>query len=348
MRPVVPTIHQSTADHATVGLATGPLAITGVLTVTVVVAITVLVLAVLLVVRSRRERGGGTSERDLPGLGRAVLLPVARPRSATELARLAGMIAAVDHGRVSPLHVLPPDGGQPERAAADDLLRLAGAELDEMGCEAAPVLRAAASVAEGVLHAAVERDTTLVVVGWPSEGRHDRELGRPVDRIVEDVPAPVVVARLDGHDWSQVILVPPAGEAGVGELASLRLGREIGQRLAGAYGIDLRLAGPPPGGGLGDLLDGVPVGDMAIGDDEFGDPEVLTVLAVPPRVEDLRRISSRVRSSGDVLLVLSHGPAARERRPLLPAAEELYTPVDTDADANANAARRRSADDQES
>jgi hypothetical protein len=262
----------------------------------VVAVVTAVAIALLVTVLVRRSRRVPRATPEPPHLGASVLVPVSRPRSAIHLVDLAEIIAMPDRGRLIALNVVTEDASDEERIAADLILQQAEVACADAGCETDQVLRVARSVAEGVLHAVVERDATLVLCGWPSVRRPDSRLGPPVDRIVAESPAPVVIARLDGHDWQRVALAERPGEA----TASQRLAAEVARRIVDDRGLELERR-----------------------EDPLVDPTALVVRGVAPEAGALQRAVHAAGEAGDVLLALSHGPAAEDRRPLLPASAEL-------------------------
>lgn len=312
------------------------IAVTTTVVTTTAVVILIAIAAVALVRRARGARAGGATERATEGtrsrLGAMVLVPIARPRSAAYLVEIAAAFTNAAGGRMLVLTVLESEPTDEERTNADLLLQQAEVAAVDTGAEVSTNLRVGREVSESVLHATVEHDASLVVVGWPSAAGEEGRLGRPVDRIVADAPAPVVIGRLEGHHWQRVLLRLPRGDISHGQLASLRLAVETARRVSHAHGLPLLRSSDPRDERAAALVADVPV-DAGGGseDDPYGDPDVLTVVGVDPAPTVLERELERTASAGDLLVALAHGPAAEDRRPLLRTAQELDEPSDAQA-----------------
>lgn len=291
--------------------------VAGLASISVTLALGTIVLLAALWALAERTRRRADAQ---PTLGEAILVPVARPRSAFGLVGFAAAIAAEDRGRLVAVNVIGADADRQGRIGAETLVQATEVVAADQGCEVSTLVRASRTVADGVLHTAVEHAATLVVVGWPSEGRHERDLGCPVDRIVAEAPAPVIVTRLDGGDWQRVVL------RGVdvrrrGGRPSLRLAAAVARRIAAYRHVPLTCTSDLDRPEVRQLLAGVEQVEPA--DEQLGDPEVLTIAAVPPGTQALERAVARMRGIGDVALVLSHGAVAEHHRPLLPTAQRL-------------------------
>lgn len=300
---------------------------TAALTTLIVTGAVAVALTVMLILIARRSRRSPDEDAGRSAVGRTVIVPIARPRSATYLVELGAAVANEVGGRLLVLTALV-DGREETRTAAELLLQQAEVVAAETGVETSTAVRAGRSPAEAVLHSTVEHDASLVIVGWPSGDGGEGHLGPPVDRIVSDAPAPVLVARFDGHHWQRVLLRLPRGPVRAAELASTRLAVLAAQRVSRANQLPLLRDLEPSDGRVARLVGDIPVDEG--GDRNAGlhvDPEVLTVVGVAPDPRRLEAAIDDVAGSGDVVLALAHGPRAADRRPLLTASRAL------DADA---------------
>lgn len=265
---------------------------------TVVATVAVVAVVVIVILLTLRARRAGDPAGEPPRIGETILVAISRPRSATHLIDLAEAVAVTDRGRLIAMKVLTEGAGDEERAAAELLLQQTAVACADAGCDAEEVLRVAASVPDGILHALVERDATLMLCGWPSVERGGQRLGHPVDRIVADSPVPVIVGRLDGHEWQRVVLA--GAHRSDPSVPASGLAAEVARRIAARQ--DLRLEREP---------------------DPVVDPAALVVRGVAPDAAALSAALAETGEAGDVLIVLSHGPMAEVRRALLPSAEQL-------------------------
>lgn len=285
------------------------------LDIAVVVLVTMLLGMIMTIAVRRRQRSHG-DEAEVTGLGARVLVAVGRPRSAGHLTGIGAAVASPEQGVVLPVTVLI-DPDEADRNGARRALQDADRAAGDHDVEVEAAIRVDASVVDGILHSVVERDATLVVVGWPAT-EHGGPAGDPVGRIVAHVPAPVLVARLEAERWSRVVLRMPEPTTQP-EQASVRLALAALTRVARACGVPPVSAVPVEA--LGDAVGGdeitvVPVGGPSLFDE-------LTVVPVSPDARALRRAVEEVTTPGDVILALAHGHEAERRRALLGSAAAL-------------------------
>ena len=182
-------------------------------------------------------------------MGRMVLAPIARPESVDEIVRLATWVARADAGQVQPLHVVTaPD---PTRvAAASSLLRSAESSASRLGADVEAVVRVDRSVAAGVVNAVLERDASLVLLGWRGEiSTHDRLFGSLLDDIVARVPCVVAACWLPGGDVRRLVLYPGGDSPSADALAA----RELCAKLSRGAGVPVVVIGE----GLGEVEPGL-------------------------------------------------------------------------------------------
>lgn len=144
-----------------------------------------------------------------PGrLGRTVLVPVSNPDAATDLIRVAVWVARADGGEVVPFHVVTSPDPDRVRAAAPllDSVQLAGTRL---GSEVEAHVRVDRSIASGVLNSVIERDASLVMLGWKgTTTTYDRLFGSLFDDIVDRAPCVVAACLLPVAHPRRIVLVP--------------------------------------------------------------------------------------------------------------------------------------------
>lgn len=194
-------------------------------------------------------------------------------------------------------------------ALAEETVARCSAAVVDGGAEATRRVRVDASVGRGILHRTVELDASLVVLGWPELGEDG--ISPDIAPAITDSPAPLLLARLQGYRWDHIRLCAPASVTDEGMRASLRLATEVCDRIAEAGGLSVTRETPASEGPLATST----AADLA---------SELRVVPVAPDPEAVRRTIADAPPLGDLILALCHGPQAREHRPLLASAEQLY------------------------
>jgi Kef-type K+ transport system membrane component KefB len=150
-----------------------------------------------------RVEGGQERPRKL---GEVVVVPVANPGSAPQLARFAARLAMADGGVVVATHVLV-DTDQEVVKGAKRLLEDAAQPAAAEGGEVELQMRVDASPTAGILHIVAERAASLLVLGWQGlTPIQDVLLGSRVDEIVAGCTVPVVTIRLGEDAPGAVVL----------------------------------------------------------------------------------------------------------------------------------------------
>lgn len=157
-------------------------------------------------------------------LGQVVVTPVANPEHAPALLRFASAFARADGGLVIPLTVatagVAPERLSELRAFDDTVLRYAQAT----GAEADSVLRIDSSPQAGILHTLVERQASLLVLGWKGRSGHpDALFGGIIDDVLGASPVPTLVLRDVTARTRRVLLVIDASVTRPAGLPALRL-----------------------------------------------------------------------------------------------------------------------------
>jgi len=145
---------------------------------------------------------GGAPRR----LGRAVLVPVANPSAAIELVRLAAWLSQADGGEVVPLHVVTIPDPEPVREGRAMLDRVI-ADASRFGAELDGLVRVDRSVSRGVVNTVIERDSSLVLLGWKgSATAKDRVLGNLLADITDSLPCVVAACWLPTGPPARLVL----------------------------------------------------------------------------------------------------------------------------------------------
>ncbi|MCC5948160.1 MAG: hypothetical protein JJT89_06860 [Nitriliruptoraceae bacterium] len=255
--------------------------------------------------RGPGPRGGRT--RTALGIGERVLVAVSHPASGESLGEVASALARPDAGHVAALTVIGPADADADdvRSLSREAIQRCEAVAVEGGLRAQGRLRVDTSTAAGILHETVERDASLLLLGWPRLGADDHPDPAVADAVAE-VPCPLLLARLQGYQWRRIVLRVPGTSTDQGLRASLRLATDVAERLGAQHRLPVVC---------------VPTTERA-----SADPSQLIVSPVAPAAEAIELALRQTAPLGDVVLAVCHGPHAAERRALLSSAADLYSP----------------------
>lgn len=158
-------------------------------------------------VAARATRGIAVTSKADDRLGTVVLTPIARPETMGEIVRLGLWLAQSDGGQVVPVHVVTsPDPAAVARSQT--LTHQVEETATRMGAEVEAFVRVDRSVADGVLNTVVERDATMVLLGWKGGSTaKDRVLGSLLDDVVERVPCAIGVCWLPGSTYTRIVVI---------------------------------------------------------------------------------------------------------------------------------------------
>lgn len=141
-------------------------------------------------------------------LGDVVVVPLANPRTAPQLIRVATAFARADGGLVVPVMVVPSASDRAQLDAARELEGEVGEVAQSAGAEARPVLRIDTTPAAGVAHTVVEQKGSLLVMGWTgSTGRRDAVFGGIIDAVLSSTAVPTLVVHDAGEPVERVLVV---------------------------------------------------------------------------------------------------------------------------------------------
>jgi nucleotide-binding universal stress UspA family protein len=177
-----------------------------------------------------------------PPLPSRILIPVANPLTAEELVRIGAALMDRKNGSMTVLGVVevPEQTPLSEGAThARQARRLLQRVLDfaPEGVTIHPIVRVGRRAAEGVVEAAAELESDLIVFGWGGKPATPREDGAvpvfspTIDEVVRDAPCDIAVIKQGGGDSMARILVPVRGGPHA-ELA-LRFADSLARRSGG-------------------------------------------------------------------------------------------------------------------
>jgi len=169
-----------------------------------------------------------------------ILVPIANPKTQEHLITLADILSRISKGILLPLHVAQ----EVNRRVVglehqQQLLERVPEILSDPETQIQPVRRVDASIAKGILHAAIENEASLIVMGWRGKPTFRQSIfGTVLDEVVWHATVPVMVGRLITpiNAMRRVVLVVPPNSLGAG-LAGRTL--EIVTTVAQAINVPL-------------------------------------------------------------------------------------------------------------
>jgi Kef-type K+ transport system membrane component KefB len=188
-------------------------------------------------------------------LGEIVVVPVANPATAPRLMRLASLFARADGGLVVPLSVVAGGVDQEEldRARVLDAEVLAVAQ--SAGAEADSVLRIDTSPELGIAHTVLERQGSMLVLGWKGgTGRTGALFGGITDRVLSSTFVPTVILREGDRRTRRVLIAVDGSVAGGAGLPSLRVAVRTARLVAQDHGVSVEVVTNAVDEDLNDLV----------------------------------------------------------------------------------------------
>lgn len=152
-------------------------------------------------------------EKPLPVFGR-ILVSVTNPQSQEFLLTLASLLAKAGQGTMLALNVVRDDQRQPEQMQEQrELLGRVPELLNDPETQVELIPRLANSYAEGILHTSIERNASLILMGWRGKRSLQQSiLGNVLDEVIWGSDTPVMVGKLDHplNGMRRVLLILPA------------------------------------------------------------------------------------------------------------------------------------------
>lgn len=153
-----------------------------------------------------REEEGSFYER--------ILVSVANPASQEHLVALAGILARTVKGKLFPLHVTLRQENERYSSTGGEEILLGSEQLEEPETEISLIHRVDTSVANGILHAAMENRATMIIMGWHGKKTvRESAFGSVVDQVLWNAEIPVLVGYVKTpiNAMKRMVLVLPAG-----------------------------------------------------------------------------------------------------------------------------------------
>jgi glucosyl-3-phosphoglycerate synthase len=177
-----------------------------------------------------------------PAMRSRILIPVANPLTAEELVHIGAALLDREHGSLTVLSIVEVPEGVPLSEGATkarQARRLLQRVLDfaPEGVTVHTVVRVGRQAAEGVIEAATELESDLIVFGWGGKpatarpGRPATEFSPTIDRVAREAPCDLAVVKQAEPMLLGRILVPVRGGPHA-ELA-LRLASVLAERAGG-------------------------------------------------------------------------------------------------------------------
>jgi amino acid transporter/nucleotide-binding universal stress UspA family protein len=148
----------------------------------------------------------------------SVLLPVANERQTHQLTILGAAIAKEKDGEVLALHVvrLPVQLSLTESrhflAQGKPLMDAAIQEARAFEVPVHTMIRVGRNISAAILDTARERDSNLIILGWPGYTQsHNVAFGNVIDLLAKNPPCDIAVVRFRRREAPQRILIPTSG-----------------------------------------------------------------------------------------------------------------------------------------
>ncbi len=141
-----------------------------------------------------------------------ILVAISNPETEEHLITLADILSRTGEGMLMPIHIAQDIRGEVVGLEHQRKL-LEAAILRECEASMRPLARIDGSIARGILHASLENDATLIVMGWRGVPTfRESILGTVLDEVVWNATIPVLVGRMTtpiNAIEGVVLVVPP-------------------------------------------------------------------------------------------------------------------------------------------
>lgn len=136
-------------------------------------------------------------QENLPLFSR-ILVPIANPDTQENLLTLASLLANTSHGAVQALNVAKDEHGTVhEIRQQQELLNRISEKLNDPETSLELIPRLDNSYAQGILHASIEKNSSLILMGWRGKRSLQQSvLGTVLDEVIWGSDSPVMVCKL--------------------------------------------------------------------------------------------------------------------------------------------------------
>ncbi len=153
-------------------------------------------------------------EIEILPLFQRILVPISNPATQEYLLSLGSLLAKTSSGVVMALHVTrDAPGHQYEKRHQKELLDRVPHILSDPDLQVELIPRLANTYAQGILHTSVERNASLILMGWRGKRTLEQSvLGTVLDEVIWGSDMPVMVGRLTNplNSTQRVLLLLPA------------------------------------------------------------------------------------------------------------------------------------------
>jgi Kef-type K+ transport system membrane component KefB len=152
------------------------------------------------------------SDESVPLFSR-ILVPVANPQTQENLLSLANLLARSTQGKVMVLNVVTEINGKPVGLQHQrEMLERVETIINDPESDVELIPRIAASFARGILYTAIERDASLILVGWRGKRTLPQSIfGTVLDEVIWGSDGPVMVGKLSHpiNSTQRILLILP-------------------------------------------------------------------------------------------------------------------------------------------
>jgi Kef-type K+ transport system membrane component KefB/nucleotide-binding universal stress UspA family protein len=151
-------------------------------------------------------------KKPVPATFSRILIPVANPATEAHLIQLADILTRASNGVLMPLNVAKIVNGKVSGLQNQQNL-LDSDILSNPDSHVQPIRRVDASISQGILSAALEHETSAILMGWSGQSGFEQTMfGRMLDQVIWDANVPVFIGRLTEpiNAQQRVVLVIPA------------------------------------------------------------------------------------------------------------------------------------------
>jgi nucleotide-binding universal stress UspA family protein len=140
-----------------------------------------------------------------------IVVSVFNPHTQDNLLTLASILAKAKHGALYVLRVTQATGGKVKDPNHRQAIPVEHLQEDQFACHV--VTSVDSKPAEGILHTAIEKDATLLLLGWRGKASFRQSIfGTVLDEVVWQANLPVMVVRLaipvDGLQHVTLVMTP--------------------------------------------------------------------------------------------------------------------------------------------